>query len=201
MGASSNEVLNNTVCTLREKFGFGALNGVLTILFTLFTLLTSFNVNSNIRIGTVSGVVGGAFSLNAIGLFNRGTSIVSVVMNILITTVATIMVFKNVGSVSEIYRLLMPFVTIFCILNYLVVLNVGFSILNGAFRVVFRSTFSLGSITNNFLNSDLVLTTHCNVTENLFDGRSNVNSTPVITSTTRAEGPIHRTVVSSANAF
>lgn len=134
-------------------------------------------------------------------MYGRGLRVSPTTVNVTITILATLIVFNKVGSVTGMYRHLIPFVTFFCIVKYVVVLKVGFSFVVPTMGAVYGFTFAPNTTTKNLMKHNVVVTVRCKVTEKLFSGRSNVNSTPVTTTTTRAEGPIHRTLISDANAF
>lgn len=122
--------------------------------------------------------------------------VTSLVLTFYINTILV----NKVGHVTDIDRVIIPFVTITCFMFTLVLVVYGVAGIPTTIIAIIRNTFRPHTIANNIMN-DVFITVRGNITENVFSGRTKLNDTPVTTTTTRARRPIHRKLIDVANAF
>lgn len=139
-------------------------------------------MNSITRIGKVSATLGNSFGVP------------NVIAKVIIYTLVTIVVCNKLGEVIAIARGFIPFVTTFCVVNTLVVVVMGFHRVNSTFNRVFSKTFDVHSIKKNIVKCNVSETVHFNITHKMFSGRTNLNSSMVIRSSSSTGRPMARNV-------
>lgn len=118
----------------------------------------------------------------------------------MLTFYITTILVNKMGHVTDIDRVVIPFVTIVCVMFILILIMYGVATIPTTFTAVMGTTFSPGTVANNTIK-DFLITVRGNITEKVFSGRTKLNDTPVTTTTTRAGRPMHRKLIDVAKAF
>lgn len=137
-------------------------------------------------------IVDGSIASSFRGTFNMPPVCAAVVL-ITITT----MVILEGGTAMGILSVIIPVVTIYCFTVAVFVVVGGVNVVPSIFSEVFRRTFNVERITTKNFKTILV----GNMGENLFSGRTNSNSTPYTTTTTRYSAPMGTKLARTLNMF
>ncbi|MCI0498389.1 MAG: sodium:alanine symporter family protein [Planctomycetales bacterium] len=161
----------------------------LGVVFCIFTTIAAFGIGNTVQANSIASLV-------------KETLNVPVwVSGVILTALTAMVILGGIKSIALACEVLVPFMAIFYIVGYMVILAFNFHFIVPAIVLISKSAFSARAAGGGFIGATVMMAVRYGVARGLFSNESGLGSAPIVAAAAQTKNPVRQALISATGTF